>query len=78
VSLSAARKSERLTRHKAAIRKGVDPSLFVEEGNQLQARLQVLEKELSPSNTPSPLMTSVLRPDLAEICRSNESADQRA
>jgi hypothetical protein len=45
-------KSEQLNRLKAAILKGVDPSLFVEELKQLQARLQILEKELSPAAAP--------------------------
>lgn len=67
-------KSEQLNRLKAAILKGVDPSLFVEELNQLQARLQILEQALSPSEAPSPLMASVLRPDLADIYRSKVSA----
>lgn len=45
-------KSEQLNRLKAAILKGVDPGLFVEELNQLQSRLQILEEALSSTDVP--------------------------
>ena len=66
--------SAKLANLKAAILKGVDPTLFVEEMNQLQGRQRYLDAELATRDAPPDAASIILRPDLADIYRAKVSA----
>lgn len=62
--------SDKLTNLKAAILKGLDPTIFVEEMNQLQGRQRALEAELAIGEEPPAPNDIVLRADLADLYRA--------
>lgn len=66
--------TEKLKMLKSAIMKGVDPTMFVEELNQLQARKQTLEGQLAISDDDIHIGEIVMQPDLAGLYHSKIEA----
>ncbi len=55
---------------KSAIMKGVDPTMFIEEMNQWQARKQTLEGQLAINDVDTNVGDIVMQPDLAGLYHS--------